>query len=160
MLEADVRTDDVQEAVDPGRALGVGAGQAGDDTSSAPAVPSLSLLFQAPDPVAPRRRRATSPVQAPVERPVVDEAPRVLVDDTAEDEAAEAAANDEERATSRILGDVAERTWEEMLPPPEQKKKKSKKAAAAAAAANTHSATDSSPLAGSPIEAPPTAIAV
>jgi len=77
----------------------------------------------------------------------------------AEFEAAEAAANDEERATSRILGDVAERTWEEMLPPPEQKKKKSKKAAAAAAA-NNHSATDSSPLAGSPMEAPPTAIAV
>ena len=71
--------------------LTFGAGEDGDDTASAPAVPSLSLLFQAPDPVAPRRRRATSPVQAPVERPVVDEAPPVLDDETAEDEAAEAA---------------------------------------------------------------------
>ncbi len=31
-------------------------------------VPSFGVLFQAPEPVAPRRRRATAPVQAPAER--------------------------------------------------------------------------------------------
>jgi ribonuclease E len=40
----------------------------------APVVPSFGVLFQAPEPVAPRRRRATAPVQAPTERPAADDA--------------------------------------------------------------------------------------
>ena len=36
-------------------------------------VPSFGLLFQAPEPVAPRRRRATAPAQAPAERVAEDE---------------------------------------------------------------------------------------
>ena len=38
-------------------------------------MPSFGLLFQAPEPVTTRRRRATAPAQAPTERPAVDEAP-------------------------------------------------------------------------------------
>ncbi len=38
------------------------------EPEDSPVVPSFGVLFQAPEPVTPRRRRATSPVQAPAER--------------------------------------------------------------------------------------------
>ena len=63
--------EDESEAV--AQAADAEAAAPADDVSPLPAVPSLSMLFQAPEPVAPRRRRATAPVQAPVERPAVDE---------------------------------------------------------------------------------------
>jgi ribonuclease E len=66
--------EDDEEAADPEAAAPA------DDESPLPAVPSLSMLFQAPEPVAPRRRRATAPVQAPVERPAVDDSCRDRVD--------------------------------------------------------------------------------
>ncbi|HYN66804.1 MAG TPA: Rne/Rng family ribonuclease, partial [Ornithinibacter sp.] len=43
------------------------------DETPAAAVPSFGLLFQPPEPVAPRRRRATAPAQAPAERPAEEE---------------------------------------------------------------------------------------
>ncbi|MGL5929564.1 MAG: Rne/Rng family ribonuclease [Dermatophilaceae bacterium] len=44
------------------------------DRAAGAALPSFGLLFQAPDPtVAPRRRRATAPVQSPSERAVPDD---------------------------------------------------------------------------------------
>ncbi len=48
--------------------------EGGEATPPGPVVPSFGLLFQAPEPVAPRRRRATAPVQAPTERPSAEEA--------------------------------------------------------------------------------------
>ena len=49
-----------------------------DRADEAPAAaPSFGLLFQAPEPVATRRRRATSPAQAPAER-VAEEEPATL----------------------------------------------------------------------------------
>ncbi|GAA4390573.1 hypothetical protein GCM10023153_07710 [Ornithinibacter aureus] len=68
--------EDDEEAADAEAAVPAGAAEAAapvDDVSPLPAAPGLSMLFQAPEPVAPRRRRATAPVQAPVERPAVDE---------------------------------------------------------------------------------------
>ncbi|HET9020393.1 MAG TPA: Rne/Rng family ribonuclease [Ornithinibacter sp.] len=52
---------------------------------AAPAVPSFGLLFQAPEPVAPRRRRATAPAQAPTERPAVEETPAGVAEPPAEE---------------------------------------------------------------------------
>ncbi len=47
-----------------------------EDDDAAPAVvPTFGLLFQAPEPVAARRRRATAPAQAPTERPAVEDEP-------------------------------------------------------------------------------------
>jgi len=43
------------------------------EEAAASVVPSFGVLFQAPEPVAPRRRRATSPAQAPAERVAEDE---------------------------------------------------------------------------------------
>ncbi|CAN7484898.1 Rne/Rng family ribonuclease [Knoellia sp. LjRoot47] len=53
------------------------------ETEAAPVVPSFGLLFQAPDvSAAPRRRRATSPAQAPAER---HEAPEPAVETDTEE---------------------------------------------------------------------------
>lgn len=55
-----------------------------EDEDETAVVPSFGLLFQAPEPVTRPRRRATSPAQAPVERPAEEE----------EAEATEAVADD------------------------------------------------------------------
>ena len=66
-----------------------------EDAEEAPVVPSFGVLFQAPEPVTPRRRRATSPVQAPAERVAEQEPPAASTgadtptDDEAPAEAAE-----------------------------------------------------------------------
>ncbi|GAA4107913.1 hypothetical protein GCM10022415_00260 [Knoellia locipacati] len=82
-----------------------------DEVAAAPVVPSFGLLFQAPDAsAAPRRRRATSPAQAPAERveapePVAERADR---DDSAEDETAPSTKGRSARtATSRRRGGKA-----------------------------------------------------
>ncbi|MFL6078438.1 MAG: Rne/Rng family ribonuclease, partial [Ornithinibacter sp.] len=61
------------------------------EPEEAPAVPSFGLLFQAPEPVAPRRRRATAPVQAPAERVAEPEQPATTTE-------ADAPADDESPA--------------------------------------------------------------
>ncbi|HOT57752.1 MAG TPA: Rne/Rng family ribonuclease, partial [Ornithinibacter sp.] len=82
-----------------------------DDESPLPAVPSLSMLFQAPEPVAPRRRRATAPVQAPVERPAVDDTAADSVSTSADADAADArddvAAADDAAAADAGQGESA-----------------------------------------------------
>ncbi len=73
-----------------------------DDAAATPSavVPSFGLLFQAPEPVAPRRRRATAPVQAPTERPAAEETTTAgqqqapATDDDLRDEATAVAADD------------------------------------------------------------------
>jgi len=67
-----------------------------DGEGAAPAVASFGVLFQAPEPVAPRRRRATSPVQAPA--PVPPPAERVAEVPAAPDVEPEAQTDDEAAA--------------------------------------------------------------
>ena len=58
------------------------------EPEDAPVVPSFGVLFQAPEPVTHRRRRATSPVQAPAERAVEEEPAAASTEaDTSADEA-------------------------------------------------------------------------
>ena len=93
----------------------------GETTPPGPVVPSFGLLFQAPEPVAPRRRRATAPVQAPSERPSADGAttteqqPDATTDDDVRElevtaEAAGEAASDEggEDRSAEGSGDEAD----------------------------------------------------
>ena len=95
--------------------------EGGETTPPGPVVPSFGLLFQAPEPVAPRRRRATAPVQAPSERPSADETPTseqhsdVTTDDDVRDlestaEGADEAAPDEggEDRSAEGSGDEAD----------------------------------------------------
>ncbi|HNV42262.1 MAG TPA: Rne/Rng family ribonuclease, partial [Ornithinibacter sp.] len=97
--------EDDEEAADPEAAAPA------DDESPLPAVPSLSMLFQAPEPVAPRRRRATAPVQAPVERPAVDDTAADSVSTSADADAADArddvAAADDAAAADAGQGESA-----------------------------------------------------
>jgi ribonuclease E len=97
--------EDDEEAADPEAAAPA------DDESPLPAVPSLSMLFQAPEPVAPRRRRATAPVQAPVERPAVDDTAADCVSTSADADAADArddvAAADDAAAADAGQGESA-----------------------------------------------------
>ena len=60
--EEPTASDPVEDAEDDD------AAEAADEAAVAQ-VPSFGLVFQAPEPVAPRRRRATAPAQAPAERP-------------------------------------------------------------------------------------------
>ena len=80
---------------------------------AAPAVPSFGLLFQAPEPVAPRRRRATAPAQAPTERPAAEETPapvaEPLADEPTDDERGEGRAADE-RSTDDGEGEGGSRS--------------------------------------------------
>ncbi len=80
---------------------------------AAPAVPSFGLLFQAPEPVAPRRRRATAPAQAPTERPAAEETPapvaEPLADEPTDDERGEGRAA-EERSTDDGEGEGGSRS--------------------------------------------------
>ncbi|WP_392542507.1 Rne/Rng family ribonuclease [Oryzobacter telluris] len=77
--------------------------EADDEDADDASVPSFGLLFQPPQPVSRPRRRATAPVQAPVERPAdeveADDAPSSSA--TSEPEAASSDAGQDDTADSR-----------------------------------------------------------
>ncbi len=66
-------------------------------------MPSFGLLFQAPEPVAPRRRRATAPAQAPAER-VAEEEPVAAPTDEGDAETTEPEPAPEVRSGRRSRG--------------------------------------------------------
>ena len=76
-----------------------------DETTAeeTPAVPSFGLLFQAPEPVAPRRRRATAPAQAPAER-VAEEEPAAVPTDEGDAETTDTEPAPEVRSGRRSRG--------------------------------------------------------
>ena len=76
-----------------------------DETTAeeTPAVPSFGLLFQAPEPVAPRRRRATAPAQAPAER-VAEEEPTAVPTDEGDAETTDTEPAPEVRSGRRSRG--------------------------------------------------------